>query len=90
MSIFQAALFAYTNKKLVLIKLGHYQRRKLSRQDVKKTDKRGGPISLVDGKIRQKLAALENIRVCTYEKRPRVIHLDLESNIYILDNYDDY
>ena len=38
--------------------------------------------------IRQKLTALENICVWTYE--PRVIRLDLESNTYILDNYDEY
>ena len=40
--------------------------------------------------IRQKLAASENICVWTYEKRPQVIRLDLKSNTYILDDYDDY
>ena len=40
--------------------------------------------------IQQKLSALENIRVWNYEKRPQVICLDLESNTYILNDYDDY
>ena len=38
--------------------------------------------------IWQKLATSENIGVWTYEKRPRVIRLDLESKTYILDDYD--
>ena len=40
--------------------------------------------------IRQKLAASENIRVWTYEKRPRVIRLESESNTCILDEYGEY
>ena len=40
--------------------------------------------------IRQKLAALENIRVWTYEKRPWVIRLESESNTCILDEYGEY
>ena len=37
--------------------------------------------------IQQKLAALENICVWTYKRRPRVIRLDFELNTYILDDY---
>ena len=37
----------------------------------------------------KKLADLENICVWNYEKGPWVIRLDLQSNTYILDDYDD-
>ena len=40
--------------------------------------------------IRQKLAASKNICVWTYEKRPRVISLESESNTCILDEYGEY
>ena len=40
--------------------------------------------------IRPRLAIQKNICVWTYEKEPRVIQLNLESNTYILDGYDDY
>ena len=40
--------------------------------------------------IQQKLAALENICVWTYEKRPQVIRLESELNTCILDEYGEY